>query len=684
MCLHPGSQDVGKLESRAWLAQNPGSNNAYILILFKKKYLQIKKYQYYIIDNMRHTINKAVFTFISVLAAVLTSLSLFSAEHGRTVKAGPGSYGAQVNRLKPGDTLSLAAGTYTKGFRITGVKGTVEKPIIIRGPDRGKRARFTGRSGHNTVEISGCAYLEIRNLEVDSNNLPGVFGISGGGHSHHITIENCIIKNHASGQMTVGISTTGSAVWNWTIRGNVITTAGTGIYLGNSDGINPFIAGVIEYNLITDTIGYNMQIKHQNDRPALPGMPAETVTVIRHNVFSKVSQPKGKSEGKRPCLLVGHFPNTGRGAKDRYLIYGNFFYENSSGESLFQGEGNIAFYNNVLWNSSGPGIRIQRHNDRPKMIRIFQNTVVTKGSGITVSGGDRQFKQIVCANAVFADRPIRGGHAFSNITGPFNAAGRYLLSPDGGPGVMDLYPKPKKLSGSPYDPKDVSMFPDWNLDFNGHPRRNVFRGAYAGEGINRGWKLKLERKPVRERFDALAETGEFTHCADIVKTIVQGQKLGYALREIRSRLRDPEKDVREEAEKLFKALNGYADELMNRAADLKKSDPAASLAKYREIARLFAGDEVGRKAGREARALENHPRVREERQARHIWDQIRAYSEKLKPYNGKRDPGSSGFRRLNSRAIRALVRECNNLLRRYPDTSVVPQVKAFIERYTKR
>jgi hypothetical protein len=51
--------------------------------------------------------------------------------------------------------------------------------------------------------------------------------------------------------------------------------AGTGMYFGNSDGNHPFWGGLIENNLIMNTIGYNLQIKHQNPRPRLPGMPLE-------------------------------------------------------------------------------------------------------------------------------------------------------------------------------------------------------------------------------------------------------------------------------------------------------------------------------------------------------------------------------------------------------------------------
>ncbi|MGG7055962.1 hypothetical protein [Nitrosomonas sp. ANs5] len=106
--------------------------------------------------------------------------------------------------------------------------------------------------------------------------------------------------------------------------------------MGNSDGSAPFIAGLIEYNLITQTLGYNLQIKHQRPRPNLAGMPVgDQVTTIRHNVFSKADPPRNPSS-PRPNVLLGHWPLTGRGENDRYLVYSNFFYQNPQ-ESLFQG-----------------------------------------------------------------------------------------------------------------------------------------------------------------------------------------------------------------------------------------------------------------------------------------------------------------------------------------------------------
>jgi hypothetical protein len=106
-------------------------------------------------------------------------------------------------------------------------------------------------------------------------------------------------------------------------------------YLGNSDGNAPFVRGLIAHNLIVDTIGYNLQIKHQNARLEIAGMPIEpSVTIIRHNVFSKEN---GAATGPfaRPNVLVGHWPVRGDGSKDTYEIYGNFFYQNPT-EALFQ------------------------------------------------------------------------------------------------------------------------------------------------------------------------------------------------------------------------------------------------------------------------------------------------------------------------------------------------------------
>jgi len=417
--------------------------------------------------------------------------------HSVVHEATPDNYRILLSGLNAGDTLVLRPGTYLEGLPVHRMVGKPGKPIVITGADGQPRPLFVARSGHNTVSIVNSGYIHLRNLELDGQGLP-VDGVKAEGHSrwaHHIVIENLLIEGHSNNQQTVGISTKCPA-WSWVIRNNEIVGAGTGIYLGDSDGSDPFIAGLVEHNLIVDTVGYNLQIKHQVRQPEVPGMPADNRnTVIRYNVFSKASG--GSTEVMaRPNVLVGHWPSAGPGSNDRYLIYGNLFYGNPN-EALFQGEGNIALYQNLFVNPHGDAIHVQPHNDVPKRIDIFNNTIVAMGEGITVRRreGDHRFSQQVVANAVFGARPLTGGIQRGNLVGDHDAAGAFLTAPYGLPGQLDLYPKTHRLGGEVTDLSEFSQYRDWNRDFNGVLRSGRFPGAYGGEGDNPGWRLRLERKP---------------------------------------------------------------------------------------------------------------------------------------------------------------------------------------------
>lgn len=414
---------------------------------------------------------------------------------GSTVSATPSNYLSQISNLRPGDTLILQAGNYDS-LPIYDLNGTESNPITISGPETGPRPVILGKSGVNTVRLDNASYVTVRNLEIDCRSLGGD-GVNSQGTTHHITLENLYIHGFSDDQGTVGISTNRAPVWNWIIRNCVITDGGTGMYLGNSDGNEPFIAGLIENNLIFDTIGYNIEIKHQNPRPTnILGMPAgDSRTILRNNVFSKANNAS-TGDRARPNVLVGHFPLSGPGMNDVYEVYGNFFYQNPTGEPLFQGEGNIALYNNLFVNTAGNAMDIQPHYDIPRMIRVFHNTVLATDRGIRVTGGSSSYQQLVIANAVFAGIPIEAGAQISNVVASYSNAGSYLNNPFASPGQLDLYPKPGALTGSLIDSSPIASFTDWNKDFNGYPYQLTFRGAYAGEGQNPGWQPRLEIKTL--------------------------------------------------------------------------------------------------------------------------------------------------------------------------------------------
>lgn len=96
------------------------------------------------------------------------------------------------------------------------------------------------------------------------------------------------------------------------IRRNVIIGAGTGLYLASSDDAAPFVNGLIEHNVVIDTIGYNTQVKRQQPRPTNVGLPTgQSRTIIRHNVFSK-QYKAANGASAQSNLLVGICPDQRR------------------------------------------------------------------------------------------------------------------------------------------------------------------------------------------------------------------------------------------------------------------------------------------------------------------------------------------------------------------------------------
>ncbi len=445
---------------------------------------------------------------------------------GVVIQADPSNYLAKLAALNAGDTLLLAPGNYgvdsqgndtadAPGLPISGLNGTPSALIVITGPASGPRPVLLGRSTHNTIRLSNASFVVIRRLEVDGRGLDG-FGVATQGPTHDITVEDNYFHGHGGDQQIVAISTTGYATWNWVIRRNRIVGAGTGLYLGNSTGDGPFVAGLIEHNVVVDTIGYNMQVKHQVAWPAtIPaGMPTgKTTTIIRHNVFSKSAGNSATGGLARPNLLVGDCPPSGPGSTNGFAIYGNFFFQNPS-ESLFQGEGNIAFYDNVMVQVAGgdAAVRVQPQNGLVRDVRIFHNTVLSEaGPAIVVSGGSgggggsSSYTQRVLANAVFSPATPAisvtgsGATAVQNTTDSQANAVMYVANPAGAVGSsLNLYPKNNSaLKATPVDLNGLDGFPDWNRDFNGTARADAtYRGAYyGGEGVNPGWLLALDFKP---------------------------------------------------------------------------------------------------------------------------------------------------------------------------------------------
>lgn len=411
-----------------------------------------------------------------LLIAALISLPAWAADY----PAGPDDYREYLPRLVPGDRLLLRAGDYLRGLPVHHLAGEPGRPIVIEGV---AGTRFLARAGANTVSLLDTQHIVIRNLELDGRNQP-VDAVKAEGHgrfAHFITLENLHIHDHAASQQSVGISSKCPA-FGWIVRGNRIERVGTGMYFGDSDGSDPFVAGRIEDNVVTDSIGYNLQIKHQKPRPeGLPESEREHETVIQRNFF--VKETAWPDRAARPNVLVGHQPVSGPGARDRVRIVANVFWQNPS-EALFQGEGNLALYNNVFINSQGHAVHIQPHNDVPREVTVFHNTVLARGHGIRILAREGQppaWPQRVLRNLVFAGSPLFGGEAVDNHVAAVDGAARFLKKPFAEPDRLDLTPA-MTLAGSVW-PEDLALaaYPDADQDVDGRRRIAPTLGACAAQ-----------------------------------------------------------------------------------------------------------------------------------------------------------------------------------------------------------
>ncbi len=442
------------------------------------------------------------------LPAALSILFLLSGSpaHAELKPATPANYLQVFDTLAPGDTLQLASGNYADGLLISAMHGNDAAPIIIEGPED-LSAIFEGKEGTNTVDIRDASYIVLRRLQFDGKQAY-VDAIKAGGNdsqqtAHHITIEGCYIHDYGDGaeKQIVGISTK-LVSWDWVVRNNIIEAVGTGMYFGNSDGSSAFIGGLIEGNLITGTVGYNMQIKHQLDRTApLSGGPAgqvptdDRVVTIRHNVFVKAGTAASGDE--RPNLLLSGPPDSGAGSNDRYEVYGNLLFHNND-DSLLQASGRLHIHDNIFVDGAHNAIRLAVHNNKAVLeALIYNNTIFDTNRGINLASAVTG-TSLVAGNAVFTAEPLSGNitTSYDNVTDSVSAAAGFVNNPSKTLGEMDFYPSAgSALKGSVVDLAATGSDVDSDRDFNGALKDFSYRGAYHGEGTNPGWPLDNKNKP---------------------------------------------------------------------------------------------------------------------------------------------------------------------------------------------
>jgi len=185
-----------------------------------------------------------------------------------------------------------------------------------------------------------------------------------------------------------------------------------------------------------------------------------------------------------------------------YEIYGNLFVHNPR-EALFQGSGRFSLHDNIFLDGCPryPAVVLTKQNEPLKVAFLYHNTVYTSGQGIRFENAALTADAVV-GNLVFASsHPIEGpiNVLADNITGSLEMASRLVKSPSFDLSTADFYPLPGKCQGTPIELTSFQSDSDYTLDFNGKSKiqakaNTVFRGAYADEGQNSGWKLQAGLK----------------------------------------------------------------------------------------------------------------------------------------------------------------------------------------------
>jgi len=259
---------------------------------------------------------------------------------------------AEINRLQPGEILTLTPGDYRGPCRIRR-GGTAGSPIVVQGQSMTEKPRiiYAGQDS-NVFEII-ADFVTLRGLKIGptKRNVAGVRVLAHGG----ITLEDCEFSELGG----IAIAATRTSVDGLYVRRNIITgSSATAMYFGCHDGMECQISNLwVERNFIRGVdavdpeIGYGIQLK------------LNTTGVISDNVVAHTKGPGimvyGSSDQRRPNLI------------ERNFIAGS---RQSSG--VLVGGGPAQVRNNILSRNFQGGITLQDYADRGllRKISVINNT----------------------------------------------------------------------------------------------------------------------------------------------------------------------------------------------------------------------------------------------------------------------------------------------------------------------
>jgi len=194
-----------------------------------------------------------------------------------------GNDNADGSKLQPWQTISKACqivtagneivirgGKYLAGFKLKGLKGKKEQPIVIRAY-KDERALIDVASTNGTgVTLTDCAHIVIKGLEITGVAKGNGINVQ---NSHHCLIEGNVVQ----GCKNVGIRLYASN--DNILRGNICYHNDTGIYIGQGSTRNLIEAnvcvfgnkssenadGIASSDCMKNTYRYNLLVGNNDD-----------------------------------------------------------------------------------------------------------------------------------------------------------------------------------------------------------------------------------------------------------------------------------------------------------------------------------------------------------------------------------------------------------------------------------
>ncbi len=283
-----------------------------------------------------------------------------------------------ISKVKPGDVIQLAAGTYKDKFVIKGKNGTAGQPIQLTGPAGASAAVLTNSGGYG-LYLDHANYWIIDGITISNSGKGVVLDTSTNNSLQNLTVHDIDDEGiHFRAFSTDNILKT-SHIYN---TGKSQPGFGEGVYIGSANSnwctytsCNPDKSD--RNKILTNSIGPNVKaegidIKEGSSNGLIQGNTFDGSGISGQNYADSVIDVKGNNYAITGNTVINH-PTSG----DKNLLDGFQVHQAYTG----WGKNNQFSSNRFNLNTSGYGINVQQ--GLTGNVVCDNNSAINTGSGVT-------------------------------------------------------------------------------------------------------------------------------------------------------------------------------------------------------------------------------------------------------------------------------------------------------------